>query len=387
MKNLLIMVCFFYMAISCLALERMVEQSGLKEINGKYYYQKTIYDDEHNDTGKKKTEDKPFSGYATSKITQENENGEWKARVYYENGKPISRDVYFETGYIANEEDREAEIEKNEKNNTEKQEMSEEQKIMIEKLKSLARISDEKNGEVILPKETNKTIEKIVENKDILLIKKDDTIIVIETGEKYTGDILYRDDIEGGNPVKVRYINGVAEDCEIYYDGDGYMVAKVSKDEIYYDKNEKLRNGFYVDENIFLCNREAYYKDGKLDGECIEYSLIAGEKNRTIYKNGIALHTAFFEYEYEYRIDEDGSNIGEAKDRNGIYTEKKEDDTVVKANYKNGLLEGESLTYNLEGKLIEKKSYKKGLLDGKYIKYNSDGKIIEKAVYKDGDRK
>ena len=108
MKSLLIMVCFFYIAISCLALERMVEQSGLKEINGKYYYQKTIYDDAYNDTGKKKTEDKPFSGYATSKITQENENGEWKARVYYENGKPISRDVYFETGYIANEENIEA---------------------------------------------------------------------------------------------------------------------------------------------------------------------------------------------------------------------------------------------------------------------------------------
>ena len=380
MKNLLIMVCFFYTAISCLALERMVEQSGLKEINGKYYYQKTIYDDAYNDTGNKKMEEKPFSGYGTIKITQENEKGQWKARVYYENGKPISRDIYFETCDIANEENREIEIEKNEQNNTEKQEMSEEQKMIIEKLRSLARISNEINGEVILPKETNKITEKTVENKDIMLRKKDDTIIVIETGEKYTGDILYNDDIEGYNSGKVRYINGVAEDCEIYYDGDGYMVAKVCKDEIYYDKNEKLRNGFYVDEDIFLFKREAYYKDGKLDGECIEESVIDGGKSRTIYKNGTPLFTAFFEY--EERVNEE-----EAKPRNGIFTEKKEDDTVVKANYNNGLLEGESLTYNLEGKLIEKKSYKKGLLDGKYIKYNSDGKIIEKAVYKDGDRK
>ena len=58
---------------------------------------------------------------------------------------------------------------------------------------------------------------------------------------------------------------------------------------------------------------------------------------------------------------------------------------VSEENFKNGLLEGKSITYYIDqGKPFEVVEYQKGVKNGEWIKYFMDGQIMTKALYVNG---
>lgn len=60
-------------------------------------------------------------------------------------------------------------------------------------------------------------------------------------------------------------------------------------------------------------------------------------------------------------------------------------DTVKLETYNNGVLNGPKVTYS-KGKRTKQSNYVNGLLEGQFLVYNAEGKIIEEITYKEGKR-
>ena len=159
-------------------------------------------------------------------------------------------------------------------------------------------------------------------------------------------------------------------------------IVRTSRDSSYF-KNGTLFTGFvkkYTDDRELL---SFSVKDGKIDGQYIEYYSSGSIKKKTNFKNGIldGKYSKFY--------------------KNNLLMEEFE--------YKNGLMEGERILNWGNGNLKEKNFFKRGAMigvsefyfsngnprkiisfdangrrDGEWIDYNSDGKIKLKVVYKSG---
>ena len=159
-------------------------------------------------------------------------------------------------------------------------------------------------------------------------------------------------------------------------------IVRTSRDSSYF-KNGTLFTGFvkkYTDDRELL---SFSVKDGKIDGQYIEYYSSGSIKKKTNFKNGIldGKYSKFYQ--------------------NNLLMEEFE--------YKNGLMEGERILNWGNGNLKEKNFFKRGAIigvsefyfsngnprkiisfdangrrDGEWIDYNSDGKIKLKVVYKSG---
>lgn len=57
---------------------------------------------------------------------------------------------------------------------------------------------------------------------------------------------------------------------------------------------------------------------------------------------------------------------------------------ISKDNYKNGELNGKSVSYHSNGKLSKKCNYKNGELDGEWLEYYENGNLKEELMYKEG---
>ncbi|MAD11452.1 MAG: hypothetical protein CMC04_01855 [Flavobacteriaceae bacterium] len=120
---------------------------------------------------------------------------------------------------------------------------------------------------------------------------------------------------------------------------DVSMDDLVQRDGLYYEKNSDVPfTGnilwyAYKDKNIITI--KVSYKDGKREGEYLEY-----------YENG------------QLRF---------------------------KRNYKDGKLEGEYLIYYESGQLKKKNNYKNGKRDGENIHYWENGQLYKTEIYKDGE--
>ena len=159
-------------------------------------------------------------------------------------------------------------------------------------------------------------------------------------------------------------------------------IVRTSRDSSYF-KNGTLFTGFvkkYIDDRELL---SFSVKEGKIDGQYIEYYSNGSIKSLSNFKNGIldGKYSKFYE--------------------NNLLMEEFE--------YKNGLMEGERILNWGNGNLKEKNFFKRGAIigvsefyfsngnprkiisfdangrrDGEWIDYNSDGKIKLKVVYKSG---
>jgi len=159
-------------------------------------------------------------------------------------------------------------------------------------------------------------------------------------------------------------------------------IVRTSRDSSYF-KNGNLFTGFvkkYIDDRELL---SFSVKEGKIDGQFIEYYSSGSIKSLSNFKNGIL----------------DGKYSKFSK--NNLLMEEFE--------YKNGLMEGERILNWGNGNLKEKNFFKRGAMigvsefyfsngnprkiisfddngrrDGEWIDYNSDGKIKLKVIYKSG---
>ena len=159
-------------------------------------------------------------------------------------------------------------------------------------------------------------------------------------------------------------------------------IVRTSRDSSYF-KNGTLFTGLVkkIQDNKEILSFSV--KDGKIDGQYIEYYSSGSIKKKTNFKNGIldGKYSKFY--------------------KNNLLMEKFE--------YKNGLMEGERILNWGNGNLKEKNFFKRGAMigvsefyfsngnprkiisfdangrrDGEWIDYNSDGKIKLKVIYKSG---
>jgi len=139
----------------------------------------------------------------------------------------------------------------------------------------------------------------------------------------------------------------------------------------YFDNNKiKYEGQFHLDKPYgkFIY----YYKKGgiKAVSEFSDDGIIAD--NITYYENGKLLA--------------EGKFVNQKKDGIWKYYLNQESNPIVsKETYKNGVLEGESVTYYPDsGDPTEKVYYKNGKKDGKLLKYFPDGTLMTESYYKDG---
>jgi antitoxin component YwqK of YwqJK toxin-antitoxin module len=159
-------------------------------------------------------------------------------------------------------------------------------------------------------------------------------------------------------------------------------IVRTSRDSSYF-KNGTLFTGFvkkYVDDKELL---SFSVKDGKIDGQYIEYYSSGSVKSLSNFKNGILYgkYSKFYDNnllmeEYHYK---NGFMEGERilNWRNGNLKEKNF--------FKRGAMIGASEFYFSNGNLRKVISFDvNGRRDGEWIDYNSDGKLKLKVVYKSG---
>jgi len=97
---------------------------------------------------------------------------------------------------------------------------------------------------------------------------------------------------------------------------------------------------------------KSYFKDGKQNGEYVEY-----------YQNGQ------ISYKYNFK----------AGKQHGEFVWYNEDGTLVKkANYVDGIQHGEWITYHDNGQIHTKGNFVNGEEDGEWISYDEDGNVIER---------
>ena len=99
---------------------------------------------------------------------------------------------------------------------------------------------------------------------------------------------------------------------------------------------------------------ETFYKDGKKNGQWLQYHADGKLHIKTHYKDD-KMHGEYFYYNRSGVLDFEG-------------------------HYKEGLKEGECIFYK-GGKILEKGSYKKDIRIGVWLKYNREGKVIKKTKH------
>jgi antitoxin component YwqK of YwqJK toxin-antitoxin module len=109
-------------------------------------------------------------------------------------------------------------------------------------------------------------------------------------------------------------------------------------------------------------------------------------KEKITYKNGVR-DGEYISYFDDGEIKEKGRYKNDLKDGEFIFWLKKESagewrSLEKKVTYKNGVRDGEYISYIKYDKIKEKGSYKNGVRDGEYISYFDNGKIEEKSIYK-----
>jgi antitoxin component YwqK of YwqJK toxin-antitoxin module len=86
-------------------------------------------------------------------------------------------------------------------------------------------------------------------------------------------------------------------------------------------------------------------------------------------------------------------SVGQQNGRQVFYSPPKKDargvmrsDTMKYENYVNGVLNGQKISYDANGKRTKQAIYKNGLLEGPFLVFNAEGKIIEELNYKEGKK-
>ena len=162
-------------------------------------------------------------------------------------------------------------------------------------------------------------------------------VVIIQEGLVYTRTKeLFTGQITGKHNAKV--IEGKFE---------GKVNSYFSDEDLFYaSKEEEPYKGQKYDKKIHV---ETFYKDGKKNGQWLQYHADGKLHIKTHYKDD-KLDGEYFYYNKAGILDFEG-------------------------HYKNGLKEGEC-KYYIAGKIKEKGSFKKGILIGEMIEYNRDGVVI-----------
>lgn len=187
-------------------------------------------------------------------------------------------------------------------------------------------------------------------------------------GIKQGKAILYWNGRYSGDYEERNYVDGLVQGEATYYKKgfysrtrtyiDGLLAQKVESRygyELVVTVNEKkegkaIYNYFSGEKSI------RYYKNGELNGKCIDYYADGKVKCKCSYKN------SFFNDEYISYY-----NNGKIE---------------RKCFYKNTKLDGEDICYYKNGVLNYKKIYKNGrVCEGEYLTYNEDGSIWNKEEY------
>ena len=160
-------------------------------------------------------------------------------------------------------------------------------------------------------------------------------LVYTKTRELFTGEII------GKHNAKV--IEGKFE---------GKVNSYFSDEELFNaSKEEEPYKGQKYDKKIHV---ETFYKDGKKNGQYMEYHANGPLHIKTYYKDD-KLDGEYFYY-----------------NRAGILD--------FKGHYKNGQKDGECIYYR-GGKIIEKGCYKEGTRIGEWLEYNREGQVIKKIKH------
>lgn len=201
-----------------------------------------------------------------------------------------------------------------------------------------------------------------------------------ENGEK----ILY----SGKKPAK-----GWVENTIYDYYGESTKVY-----EIYFDDGLPAGDFRLYDlKGNLVVDAKGKWKNGLFEGKIEE------PKENVIAKGKFAINLAYlinfngknyYNFSYDTLIDGNfESNYYKYSKKNGLFEGKYifNGNSITRENkvecmYNNGILNGEYISYHLNGKIREKMVYKDNLKNGKYIHYRTDGTILEEGEYLNNQR-
>ena len=204
-------------------------------------------------------------------------------------------------------------------------------------------------------------------------------LVYTKTKELFTGEIT------GKHNAKV--IEGKFEGKVNSYFSDEELFSASKEEEPY--KGQKYEKKIYV---------ETFYKDGKKNGQYVEYHANGPLHIKTYYKDD-KLDGEYLKYNRAGILDieehyKEGRREGECKYYIAGTIKKK-------GSFKKDILIGEMIEYNRDGVVISGKTgevlsyhengklrtienYKNGKRHGEFIRYDKNGQTISQSTYKDG---
>ncbi len=175
---------------------------------------------------------------------------------------------------------------------------------------------------------------------------------------KYNGIQSYY--INGIIDKEITYVNGVKNGTTtIYYCSDAYNGSIA---EIDHYKDDIIQNSTTYDAKTKVKKSYCTYKDGELDGFSYTYDENGNQISCIEYKNGNPFNGLFSNHD----------------NKNGVYTQ----------NYKDGLLEGDSIIYydNEKSKIKMVTPCVNDKIHGIVKKYDEYGNLIESIEYVNGEK-